>query len=69
MNKHKIIVMDYATSEVHVYDYDTQIWGNSGEDFILTHYSEHGLTFTPENCKWMIVDTKEAEGRLPIYIH
>ena len=69
MKKSKIVIMDFATCEVHIFIYDKNIWGPSGEDFIITHYSEHGQTFKLENCQWMIVDMEENEDRLPIYIH
>lgn len=64
----KIIILDYSTCEVHVFDYDDKVW-ESGEDFIISHYSEHGNTFKESQCNWMIVDLETTEGRLPIYLH
>ena len=60
--------MDFTTSEVHIFPYDTNKWEN-GKDFLMAHYSEHGQTFKITQCEFMIIDTKYNEGRLPIYIH
>ena len=68
MNKQLIIIMDFSTCEIHVYDFDPNIW-EEGEDFVVGHYSEHGQTFKEGQCEWMIVDLEKTEGRLPIYIH
>lgn len=63
----KIIILDYATAEVHIHDFpDSDI---EPEDFLLQKHSEHGLTFKESQCHWMIVDLKKTEGRLPVYIH
>lgn len=64
----KIIILDYSTCEVHVFDYDDKIWENE-EDFIMSHHSEHGNTFKESQCNWMIVDLETTENRLPIYLH
>jgi len=64
----KIIIMDYSTCEVHIYDYDEKEW-EDGETFLTNHYSEHGQTFKESQCEWMIVDLEITENRLPIYIH
>lgn len=64
----KIIILDYSTCEVHVFDYDDKIW-EMEEDFLAAHHSEHGNTFKESQCNWMIVDLEETEGRLPIYLH
>ena len=66
--KQKIIILDYSTCEVHVFDYDDQKW-ESAEDFLNNHYSEHGNTFKESECSWMIVGLEVTEGRLPIYLH
>ena len=68
MNFPKIIIMDFATCEVHVFIYDPNIW-ESGEDFLIAHFSEQGETFKESQCQWMIVDLEKTEDRLPIYIH
>ena len=68
MDNQKIIIMDFATSEVHIFSYDPNIW-ISGEDFLTEHFSEQGLAFKESQCHWMIVDLETTEGRLPLYIH
>jgi hypothetical protein len=68
MVNEKIIIMDFATSEVHIFSYDSKIWEN-GEHFLIEHYSEHGQTFEEGSCQWMIVDLHKTEERLPLYIH
>lgn len=65
----RIVIVDFATCEVHVFPYDTQIWEETGKDFVTTHCSEHGQTFKLTECAWRIVDLDRTEGRLPIYIH
>ena len=65
----KIVIMDFATCEVHIFPYNPEIWGEGGEDFVTTHFSEQGQTFKEGECHWMIVDTDKTENRLPIYIH
>ena len=68
MSKELIIIMDFATREVHIYDYNPNDW-ESGEDFLINHYSEEGQTFKQSQCEWMLIDLENYEGRLPIYIH
>ena len=68
MVNQKIIIMDFATSEVHIFSYDPNIW-ESGEAFLVKHYSEYGQTFKESQCQWMIVDLEKTEERLPLYIH
>ena len=65
---HKIIILDYSTMEVHVFDFDISKY-QDGEEFLKNHHSEHGTTFKEEECSWMIVDLELNEGRLPIYLH
>ena len=60
--------MDIASCEVHVFIYDPNIW-ESGEDFLIAHFSEQGETFKESQCQWMVVDLEKTETRLPIYIH
>jgi hypothetical protein len=64
----KIVIMDFSTGEVHIFDYDPKVW-ESGEEFLIQQHSEHGSTFKESQCEWMIVDPEKFEGRLPIYIH
>lgn len=66
--KQKIIILDYSTCEIHVFNYDDLKW-ESAEDFLNNHCSEHGNTFKESECSWMIVDVEKTEGRLPIYLH
>jgi hypothetical protein len=65
---HKIVILDFATAEVHIFDYDENIW-EDGEHFLAEHHSEHGNTFKESNCQWMIINKDTNEGRLPVYIH
>lgn len=69
MLKQRIIIMDFATCEVHIFPYNSLVWGEEGEDFVTTHFSEQGQTFKEGECHWMIVDLEKTENRLPIYIH
>jgi hypothetical protein len=62
----KIIILDYSTLEVHVFDIPK---GISTQDFIKNHHSEHGRTFDMDSCHCMTLDLSLTEGRLPIYIH
>ena len=68
MTNQRIIIMDFATCEVHVFIYDQNIW-ESEEAFLIAHFSEQGETFKESQCQWMIVDLEKTEDRLPIYIH
>ena len=68
MTNQRIIIMDFATCEVHVFIYDPNIW-ESGEHFLTEHFSEEGQPFKESECQWMIVDLEKTEDRLPIYIH
>ncbi len=66
--KEKIIILDFSTGEVHIFDYDSTKW-ESGEEFIIEHHSQDGITFKEGECEWMIVNLSNFEDRLPIYIH
>ena len=68
MTNQRIVIMDFATSEVHIFSYDPNVW-ESGEHFLTEHFSEQGETFKESQCQWMIVDLEKTEDRLPIYIH
>lgn len=61
--------MDFATCEVHIFPFNEDLWGASGEDFIASHSTDQGYRFKQEECHWMIVDTDNTENRIPIYIH
>ena len=47
----KLIVLDFTSSEVHIYPYDENIW-ECPEDFA----DENGITVLDSNCQWMVVD-------------
>jgi hypothetical protein len=47
----KLIVLDHGTREVHIYNYDENIW-ESPEDFT----DEDGHYLLDSNCEWMVVD-------------
>jgi hypothetical protein len=68
MSAQKIVIMDYSTTEIHIFSYDPGKW-KTGEDFLVEHYSDQGQTFKVSQCDWMIVDLEKNEDRLPIYIH
>jgi len=68
MKNLKIIILDKATSEIHVFSFNPLKYA-SPEEFIKCHYSEHGRTFVPDECSWMLINTEATEGRLPLYIH
>ena len=52
MEMMKIIILDFSTSEVYIYNFDPNIW-ESGSDFLASEDNIHSET----NCHWMIVDT------------
>lgn len=68
MNFPKIVIMDFATSEVHIFSYDPNIW-ESGEHFLTEHFSEEGQPFKESECQWMIIGLESSTKSLPIYIH
>ena len=60
--------MDFATSEVHIFSYDSNVW-ESGEHFLTEHFSEEGQPFKESECQWMIIGLESSTKSLPIYIH
>lgn len=50
----KIIVLDFTTSEVHVFPYDINIYEEI-EDFIEEQVSNQ-LISKVSNCQWMVVE-------------
>lgn len=46
----KLIVLDFETAEVHVYQYDENVW-ESPEDFT----DKDGAYVITESCQWMVV--------------
>lgn len=51
MGKKKIIILDFGTTNVLIYDYDENIW-NCPEDMT----DEDGNFILDSNCQWMVVD-------------
>jgi len=47
----KIIILDFGTTEVSIYDYDENIW-ECPEDFT----DENGVFIIDSNCQYMVVD-------------
>lgn len=54
MRKRKIIILDFAFGEVHVFDYDENVYEDF-EDF-YAHMEEEGYNFSDSNCQCMVVD-------------
>ncbi|MCB5972678.1 hypothetical protein LIT13_06615 [Flavobacterium psychrophilum] len=48
----KIIILDFSTSEVHVFDFDEKKYKDGGEEFLIEHNEEFG--FKESQCQWMI---------------
>ena len=53
MNNQKIIVLDFVTSEVHVFPFDRFVY-EDGEQFVSEDPYEAGLNLS--NCQYMVVD-------------
>jgi len=51
MGKKKIIILDFGTTNVLIYDYDENVW-DCPEDMT----DEDGCFILDSNCQWMIVD-------------
>ena len=47
----KIIILDFITTEVHVYPYNEPVW-NDCIEFIDSAY----VGLNSSNCQWMVVD-------------
>ena len=52
--KKKIIILDFATTETHVFDYDEGTFEDF-YDFIEAVNEEFDLHLSESNCEWMIV--------------
>jgi hypothetical protein len=61
----KIIILDFSAVEVHVFNYDNNIWEDALE-FLAAHFNNEGMPFTENNCQWMIT---EENQELDIVIH
>ncbi len=51
----KIIILDFESGEVHVFNYDSNIFEDFS-DFVIVINEEHDLNLREKNCQWMIVD-------------
>lgn len=68
--KKRLVVMDYSVGEVHIFDYPRAENSEEGVfDFLSQHHTEHGTSFKSTQIDWMLVDLKNSEERLPLYIH
>ena len=61
----KIIILDFSSVEVHVFNYDDNIWEDALH-FLSEHFNNEGMPFTEANCQWMI---SNEEQELDIVIH
>ena len=64
----KIIIMDYSTGEVHIFELPLS-YQEDPASFVIKQFSEHGTPFKESSCDFMVVDMNNTEGRLPLYIH
>jgi len=51
----KIIILDYTSGEVYVFNYDSNIFTDFS-DFCNVINEEYDLNLYERNCNWMIVD-------------
>lgn len=51
MVKKKIIILDFRTQDVFIYNYDENVW-ESCEDFI----ESKKINLNSNDCQWMVVD-------------
>ena len=56
----KIIILDFSTGEVHVFNYDSRVF-KDGEDFISQAEENHGIKLREKDCQWMISPEEELE--------
>ena len=52
----KIIILNFETAEVHVYNYDEAVWEDCEE--FMTH---EDIGLNPNHCQWMVVDSLKLE--------
>ena len=50
----KIIILNFETAEVHVYDYDENVWEDC-EEFMMSE----NIRFN--DCQWMLTDNLKIE--------
>lgn len=55
-DKKKIVILDFQTQKVLIYDYDENIW----EDCIEFLESDE-INLNSNNCQWMVVDNLNIE--------
>ena len=64
----KIVIMDHSTAEIHIYPLPAKHEALP-EGFVITKFSSEGMTFKLSQCSWMVTDTSNNLGNLPIFIH
>lgn len=66
----KLVVIDYSVTEVHIFNY-TRNSATEEEvaDFLAQYHTEIGTSFKLSQIDWMLVDMKNSQERLPLYIH
>lgn len=60
-NEKKIIILDFSTSQTHVFPYDENLYENVSDFFDSVICDELGIRET--NCQYMVVD------KLVIHMH
>ena len=50
----KIIILDFSTPDVHIFDYDKNVYSD-GEEFIERMNDLDELSCRVQDCQWMIV--------------
>jgi len=49
MKEYKIIILDFSKGEVHIHDYDINLYNDDTEWFENSNYNQ-------KDCQWMIVE-------------
>ena len=57
----KIIILNFSTSEVFVFDYDTNIFEDAEVFFEALKYENEDYDFSDSNCQWMITPENEID--------
>lgn len=52
----KIIILNFVTAEVHIYDYDEAVWEDC-EEFM----GQEDINLNPSDCEWMVVNSLKLE--------
>ena len=67
MKRCKVIVMDYNSMELHIFNYEGDVIDQSTiEEFITENCSDQGMTFKSSEIHYMIINDPDD---LQIYIH